>query len=94
MLGSWGISAAANYISISTIPNARLPCMSKDRWPTISAFVFPIGDLYLFGGLKQQLSGRTLDSEEYVLEMSTEILSELPKDEFKSAFVHWKERCQ
>jgi hypothetical protein len=44
--------------------------------------------------MKQQLSGRTLDNEENVLETITEILSGLPKDEVKRAFVHWKERCQ
>jgi hypothetical protein len=53
-----------------------------------------IADFDVFGRLKQQLSGRTLDSEENVLETITEILSELPKDQMKSAFVHWKERCQ
>jgi hypothetical protein len=29
-----------------------------------------------------------------MLEMITEILSELSKDEVRSAFVHWKEKCQ
>jgi hypothetical protein len=53
-----------------------------------------IANFYLFGRLKQQLSGRILDSEENVLEMITEILSELPKDKVKRVFVHWKERCQ
>jgi hypothetical protein len=33
-----------------------------------------IADLYMFGRLKQQLSGRTLDSEQNVLETVTEIL--------------------
>jgi hypothetical protein len=45
-------------------------------------------DFYLFDRLKQQLSGTTLDGEENVFETITEILSELPKDEMKSAFVH------
>jgi hemoglobin-like flavoprotein len=44
--------------------------------------------------MTQQLSGRTLDNEEDVLETITEVLSESPKDEVKSAFVHWKERYQ
>jgi hypothetical protein len=51
-------------------------------------------DFHLFGRLKQQLSGRTLDNEENVLDTITEILSELPKDDVKRAFVHRKERCQ
>jgi hypothetical protein len=53
-----------------------------------------IADLYLFGRLKQQLSRKTLDNEENVLETITEILTEAPKDEVKRAFVHWTERCQ
>jgi hypothetical protein len=48
---------------------------------------------YLFGRLKQQLSGRSLDSEENVLETITEILSDLPNDEVKSGFVHWNENA-
>jgi hypothetical protein len=42
-----------------------------------------IAGFYLFGRLKRQLSGRTLDSEDNVLETITETLSELPKDEIK-----------
>jgi hypothetical protein len=53
-----------------------------------------ITDFYLFGRLQQQLSRTTLDSEENVLETVTEILSELRKSQGKSAFRHWKERCQ
>jgi hypothetical protein len=53
-----------------------------------------IADFSLFGRLKQQLSERTLDSEENVLETITETLRKLPKDEVKSGSVHWKERCQ
>jgi hypothetical protein len=79
--------------------------MSKNRWPAIGASVFPtthplysrdlaIADFYLFGRLKQQLSERTLDSEEKVFETITEILRELPKDEMKNVLVHWKERTQ
>jgi hypothetical protein len=48
-----------------------------------------IADFYLLGWLKQQPSGRTLDSGENVLEVVAEILSELPKDEVKSLFMHW-----
>jgi hypothetical protein len=51
-----------------------------------------IADFYLFGRLKQQLSGMTLDNEENMLETITEILSELPKREVKSTFVHWKRK--
>jgi hypothetical protein len=29
-----------------------------------------------------------------MLETITEILSELPKDEVKGVFLHWKERCR
>jgi hypothetical protein len=50
----------------------------------------PIAEFYLFGRLKQQFSGRTLECEKNLLETITEILSELPKDEVKSVFVHWK----
>jgi hypothetical protein len=42
-----------------------------------------IADFSLFGRLKQQLSGRTLEIEENVLETITEILGELPKIEVK-----------
>jgi hypothetical protein len=52
-----------------------------------------IADFRLFNSSKQQLSGRSLDSEENVLEKIIEILGELPKDEVKNAFVYWKERC-
>jgi hypothetical protein len=53
-----------------------------------------IADFYLFGGFKQQLSGRTVDSEKNAFEITTAILSDLPKDKMKGAFVHWKERYQ
>jgi hypothetical protein len=49
-----------------------------------------VADFCLFGRPKQQLSEKTLDDEENVLETVTEILSELPKGEAKSAFVQWK----
>jgi hypothetical protein len=39
-------------------------------------------------------SWRTLDSEENVLGMITEILSEAREDEMTDALVHWKERRQ
>jgi hypothetical protein len=45
----------------------------------------PIADFYLLGQLKQ-LSGRTSDTEQNVLETVTEILNESPKGEVKSAF--------
>jgi hypothetical protein len=45
-----------------------------------------IADFYLFGQLKQQLSGRTSDSEPNVLETAIEILNEVPKGEVKSTF--------
>jgi 4-alpha-glucanotransferase len=53
-----------------------------------------IAAFYLFGRLKEQLSGRTLDTEEDVLETITEILSELPKNKVRNAFLLWKEKCQ
>jgi hypothetical protein len=53
-----------------------------------------IADFYLFGRLKQELFGRALDNEENVFDTITEILSELPKYQVKSVFVHWKERCE
>jgi hypothetical protein len=53
-----------------------------------------LADFDLFGWLKQQLSERTLDSEKNLFEMVIEILIDLPKDEMKSTFVHWKEKCQ
>jgi hypothetical protein len=75
-----------------------------DGQPAIRASLFPtppqfspdlaIAGFYLFGRLKRQLSGRILDNEENLLETITETLSELPKDEVQSAFVHWKERYQ
>jgi hypothetical protein len=70
--------------------------MFKNRWLVIGASVFPspcspdqaITHFYLFGRLKQPFSEKTLDSEKNVFETITEILSELPKDELKSAFAH------
>jgi hypothetical protein len=53
-----------------------------------------IPDFYLFGRLNEQLTESALDSEENVLEMITETLSKLSKNEVKSALMHWKERCQ
>jgi hypothetical protein len=38
-----------------------------------------IADFYLLDRSNQQLSGRTLDSEENVVKTITEILSELPR---------------
>jgi hypothetical protein len=45
----------------------------------------PITSFYLFGQLKQ-LSRRTPDSEQNVLDTVAEILNELPKGEVKIAF--------
>jgi hypothetical protein len=53
-----------------------------------------IADFCLFGRLNQQLSGRTLDGEQNVFKAVTEILNAFLKDEAKSVFLHWKERCQ
>jgi transposase len=86
MLNSWRILGGASCICISRIPSTTLLGMSKTRRPAIGASVFPppyspdlaTADIYLFDWLKQRLSGRTLDSEENVLEMITEILNELP----------------
>jgi hypothetical protein len=97
-----GISAVASCICISTISCTTLLGMSKNRWPSTGASVFPtpyspdlaIADFYLFGRSKEQLSGRTLGKQENMLETVTEILSERPKDEVKNALMHWKERCQ
>jgi hypothetical protein len=97
-----GISAIASYICISTTPSATLIGISKNKWPAIRTSRFPtpylpdltIADFYLFGRLKQQLFGRTLDSDENVLETITAILSERPKNETKKASVQRKERCQ
>jgi hypothetical protein len=47
-----------------------------------------IADFYQLGRSKQQLSGRTLDSGGNVLEMITEILIELLKNEVKGVFLH------
>jgi hypothetical protein len=58
-----------------------LPCSS----PLFSLDV-AIADFYVFGWLKQQFFGRTLDNEQILPETVTEILSELPKDEVKSVF--------
>jgi hypothetical protein len=46
-----------------------------------------ITDFSLFGRSKQQLSGRTLDSEENVLETTAESLRKPLKDDVKTAFV-------
>jgi hypothetical protein len=47
-----------------------------------------IAGFYLFGRLKQQLSGRTLDTEKNLLETITDNLRELPNDEVKRPFAH------
>jgi hypothetical protein len=52
-----------------------------------------ISDFCLLWLLKKQLSGRTLDSEQNVLETVINLLSGRPKDEMKSALLHLKERC-
>jgi hypothetical protein len=91
------ISTVTSCICISTILSTMLLGMSKKRWPSgrpcsplPNSPDLAIADFYLFGQLKQQLSRRTLNPEENVLETMTKILSELPKDEVKSAFLHWK----
>jgi hypothetical protein len=48
----------------------------------------------LFWRLKQKLFGTALNSEQNVLEMVTKVLSELPQNEVKSTFFHWKEGGQ
>jgi hypothetical protein len=53
-----------------------------------------IADFDMFGHLKQELSGRTLEGEQNVLETVTEILNGLPKDEVRDALLHWRKRCQ
>jgi hypothetical protein len=53
-----------------------------------------VADFCPFAWLKQQLSGRALDSEQNVHERATEVLSGRPNDEVKNALLHWKERCQ
>jgi hypothetical protein len=76
--------------------------MSTSRWPAIGVSGPPppyspdlaIADFYLCDRLNRELSGKILDGEEKALEASTVVLSELPKDEGKTAFDHWKERCQ
>jgi hypothetical protein len=58
--------------------------------------IFPdliIADFDLFRWSKQQLSGRIVDSQQNLLETVTEILNELPKNEVKLYFLHWKKRC-
>jgi hypothetical protein len=55
---------------------------------------FAIADFCLFVRLKQQLFGRTLDSEENVTETTIEVLKELPKNEVKNVVLHWKKKCQ
>jgi hypothetical protein len=40
------ISAVASCICISTIPSAMRLGMSKNRWPAIGAYVFPIHRIY------------------------------------------------
>jgi hypothetical protein len=50
-----------------------------------------IADFYLLGPLNQQLSGRTLDGEQNVLETVTETLSESHPVELENVFLHWKE---
>jgi hypothetical protein len=96
-------SPVAQCFCILTFPSVALLGLSMGKWPAIGASVFStdqyspdlaITDFYLFENLKRQVPGRTLDIEDNVLEMVTEILNKSPKDEVKNAFLHWKERCQ
>jgi hypothetical protein len=49
-----------------------------------------MSNFYLFGRLKRQLYGRTMDSEPNLLETVTQILNESSKNERKNVFLHRK----
>jgi hypothetical protein len=89
MLGSWGyrpsqVTSAFQQFQVphcSACPRTNgqpsvRPCSPPPYSPALA-----IADFCPFVWLKQQLSKRTLDSEENVLETISDIMSELPKNE-------------
>jgi hypothetical protein len=80
---------AARHVQEETASHRRVGVPHHPDSPDLA-----IADFYLPGRSKQQLSGRTLDSEQNVLETVSEVLSGQPKEEVESAFLHRKERCQ
>jgi hypothetical protein len=52
-----------------------------------------ICDFDLFGRLKQQLRGTTVETAEELVDEVTRVLATLSKEELRKAFDHWIERC-
>jgi hypothetical protein len=53
-----------------------------------------ICDFWLFGRLKRELQGITIDTEEDLIEQILTILQSIPQSALRRAFAHWQERCQ
>ena len=53
-----------------------------------------ISDFYLFGYVKDQLKGKTFESADSLLDEVTEILSKIPQDTLKHAFLEWETKLQ
>jgi hypothetical protein len=71
--------------------------MQRLRWvqiphPPYSADL-AICDFYLFGRLKQQLRGITVETAEELVDEVTRVFATLSKEELRRAFDHWIERC-
>jgi hypothetical protein len=53
-----------------------------------------ISDFWLFGRIKRELQGITIDTEEDLIEQILTILQSIPQSEITRAFAHWQERYQ
>ena len=51
-------------------------------------------DFWLFGYLKNKLSGQRFGSEEELHQVVISILDDIPKNEWKKTFYKWLERLQ
>jgi hypothetical protein len=53
-----------------------------------------ICDFWLFGRLKREFPGITIDTEEDLIEQILIIRQSIPQSEIRRTFAHWQERCQ
>ena len=72
-------------MSIHHMKRAPHPAFSPD---------IAISDFYLFGYVKDQLKGKTFESADSLLDEVTEILSKIPQDTLKHAFLEWETKLQ
>lgn len=61
--------------------------------PAYSPDVAP-SDFYLFGYLEEKIKGHSYNDTDELFEAIIEILNSISRDEIKSVFDHWIDRCK